>query len=167
VLRWRGMERTARQGGWPVHREHDACASICSTFTCWREAAWCATLRAGWSARSVTPLFETIEDLENSGACWRFPGAPHDHANTRLPATPVQEVMIVTATVTRCASCSHWYLRKAQIRLAAVAREAGVELRFFHAAAEPLAAGRADARIPGIACSGTCTGKYASPNRAK
>jgi phosphoenolpyruvate carboxylase len=27
---------------------------------------------------------------------------------------------------------SHWYLRKAQIRMAAAAREAGVELRFFH-----------------------------------
>jgi phosphoenolpyruvate carboxylase len=89
----------------------------------------------------VTPLFETIEDLENSGRVLAdFLAHPMTIRTLRrlqeregLPH-PLQEVMIGYSDSNKDGGilASHWHLRKAQIRLAGVAREAGVELRFFH-----------------------------------
>ncbi len=89
----------------------------------------------------VTPLFETIGDLENSGRVLAdFLAHPMTirtlrrlQERERLPH-PLQEVMIGYSDSNKDGGilASHWHLRKAQIRLAGVAREAGVELRFFH-----------------------------------
>jgi phosphoenolpyruvate carboxylase len=83
----------------------------------------------------VTPLFETIEDLENSGRVLAdFLAHPMTTRTLAHLRRPVQEVMIGYSDSNKDGGilASHWYLRKAQIRLAGVAREAGVELRFFH-----------------------------------
>jgi phosphoenolpyruvate carboxylase len=89
----------------------------------------------------VTPLFETIEDLENSGRVLAdFLAHPMTrrtlaHLQEREKRShPVQEVMIGYSDSNKDGGilASHWYLRKAQVRLAGVAREAGIELRFFH-----------------------------------
>ena len=83
----------------------------------------------------VTPLFETIEDLENSGRVLAdFLAHPMTMRTLACLPHPVQEVMIGYSDSNKDGGilASHWYLRKAQIRLAAVAREAGIELRFFH-----------------------------------
>ena len=90
---------------------------------------------------AVTPLFETIDDLESCPSIMteflahptvrrglqffqERGGAPH----------PVQEVMIGYSDSNKDGGilASQWHLRKAQIELAAVAKSAGVELRFFH-----------------------------------
>ena len=90
---------------------------------------------------AVTPLFETIEDLENSGAVLseflshpmteRTLGYLQQRENR---PRPLQEVMIGYSDSNKDGGilASHWYLRKAQIGLSAAARRAGVELRFFH-----------------------------------
>jgi len=83
----------------------------------------------------VTPLFETIEDLENSGRVLAdFLAHPMTMRTLAGLPHPVQEVMIGYSDSNKDGGilASHWYLRKAQMRLAGVAREAGVELRFFH-----------------------------------
>lgn len=89
----------------------------------------------------VTPLFETIEDLENSGRVLAdFLGHPMtgrtlDYLRKREGRSrPLQEVMIGYSDSNKDGGilASHWYLRKAQISIAAVAAEAGVEIRFFH-----------------------------------
>jgi phosphoenolpyruvate carboxylase len=83
----------------------------------------------------VTPLFETIEDLENSGGVLAdFLAHPMTKRTLACMPHPVQEVMIGYSDSNKDGGilASHWYLRKAQVRLAGVAREAGVELRFFH-----------------------------------
>jgi phosphoenolpyruvate carboxylase len=83
----------------------------------------------------VTPLFETIEDLENSGRVLAdFLAHPMTMRTLACLPHPVQEVMIGYSDSNKDGGilASHWYLRKAQVRLAAVARAAGVELRFFH-----------------------------------
>jgi len=89
----------------------------------------------------VTPLFETIEDLEASARVLSdFLAHPLTRRTLRYlaerdgRARPIQEVMIGYSDSNKDGGilASHWYLRKAQIGLAAVAREAGVDLRFFH-----------------------------------
>jgi phosphoenolpyruvate carboxylase len=90
---------------------------------------------------AVTPLFETIEDLDNSGRVLAdFLAHPvtlrtlrHRQAEEGR-ARPLQEVMIGYSDSNKDGGilASHWYLRKAQIQLTAAARGAGVEVRFFH-----------------------------------
>lgn len=89
----------------------------------------------------ITPLFETIEDLENSGRVLAdFLAHPmtlrtlrHLQDRHRRPR-PVQEVMLGYSDSNKDGGilASHWYIRKCQVRLAAAAREAGIDLRFFH-----------------------------------
>ena len=89
----------------------------------------------------VTPLFETVQDLENSGRVLAdFLAHPmtmrtllHLQQREKRPR-PLQEVMIGYSDSNKDGGilASHWYLRKAQARLAGVARAAGVDLRFFH-----------------------------------
>lgn len=90
---------------------------------------------------AVTPLFETVRDLENSGRVLEdFLAHPMTRRTLRhlqqreKRARPLQEVMIGYSDSNKDGGilASHWYLRKAQIQLAAVARRAGVDLRFFH-----------------------------------
>jgi phosphoenolpyruvate carboxylase len=90
---------------------------------------------------AVTPLFETIDDLEHSGSTLRAFLA-HPMALRTLQylqrrdgrPRPLQEVMIGYSDSNKDGGilASHWFLRKAQKEMAAAARDAGVDLRFFH-----------------------------------
>ncbi|MBV8842356.1 MAG: phosphoenolpyruvate carboxylase, partial [Bryobacterales bacterium] len=89
----------------------------------------------------VVPLFETIEDLENSGRVLaEFLAHPMtvrtlQHLRQRDGrARPLQEVMLGYSDSNKDGGilASQWYLRKAQIQLARVALHAGVGLRVFH-----------------------------------
>ncbi|MEO5924350.1 MAG: phosphoenolpyruvate carboxylase [Bryobacteraceae bacterium] len=90
---------------------------------------------------AVTPLFETIDDLE---ACPEILQKFLEHPTVKRSlnfiqerdeaARPVQEVMLGYSDSNKDGGilASQWHLRKAQIGLAAVAEKAGVELRLFH-----------------------------------
>jgi phosphoenolpyruvate carboxylase len=89
----------------------------------------------------VVPLFETIDDLENSGRVLaEFLAHPMTlrtlrHLQQREGrARPLQEVMIGYSDSNKDGGilASQWYLQKAQIELSSVARDAGVDLRIFH-----------------------------------
>src|SRR5579883_402239 len=108
----------AREAGLAVHTSHGLASEI-----------------------AVVPLFETIEDLENSSRVLsEFLAHPMTERTLRhlqqreLRARPLQEVMIGYSDSNKDGGilASHWYLRKAQIGLARAAREAGVDLRIFH-----------------------------------
>jgi phosphoenolpyruvate carboxylase len=107
-----------------------------------REAGLVRATPAGLVADiAVTPLFETIDDLERAGSVFSdFLAHPMTMRTLRHlqqrdgRACPLQEVMIGYSDSNKDGGilASHWFIRKAQIQLAAVARAAGVELRFFH-----------------------------------
>ena len=89
----------------------------------------------------VTPLFETIDDLKRCGDLLaEFLAHPVVRRTLGYlqardgRARPMQEVMIGYSDSNKDGGilASHWYLRQAQIRMAEVARAAGVDLRFFH-----------------------------------
>jgi phosphoenolpyruvate carboxylase len=89
----------------------------------------------------VTPLFETIDDLERSAKVLAdFLAHPMTRRSLRHIASheghtrPVQEVMVGYSDSNKDGGilASHWFLRKAQKQMAAVARDAGVDVRFFH-----------------------------------
>jgi len=89
----------------------------------------------------VVPLFETIDDLERSPAIL---AAFLDHPLTRASleeqrrrsgeATPVQQVMVGYSDSNKDGGliASLWALYRAQAALAAVGRERGMRVRFFH-----------------------------------
>jgi len=95
------------------------------------------------SALAVTPLFETIEDLELSDSVL---AAFLEHPLTRRSlalqwrsregqsAKPVQPVMVGYSDSSKDGGilASQWNLLSAQRRMVQVARAAGVRLRFFH-----------------------------------
>jgi phosphoenolpyruvate carboxylase len=90
---------------------------------------------------AVTPLFETIDDLErSSGILEAFLAHPMTGRTLRHlqqrdgGPRPVQEVMIGYSDSNKDGgiAASHWSLRKAQGAMRRIARAAGVELRFFH-----------------------------------
>jgi phosphoenolpyruvate carboxylase len=90
---------------------------------------------------AVTPLFETIDDLRRSS---QVLAAFLDHPITRRTLEhlrlrdgrerAVQDVMIGYSDSNKDGGilASHWYLRVAQRDMSALARERGVDLRFFH-----------------------------------
>ncbi len=89
----------------------------------------------------VTPLFETIDDLERAGRVLaEFLAHPMAMRSLRHlqrrdgRSCRFQEVMIGYSDSNKDGGilASHWFIRKAQIQLAEAARAAGVELRFFH-----------------------------------
>ncbi len=107
-----------------------------------REAGLVSSMAEGLvSEIAVTPLFETIDDLERAGSVLSdFLAHPmamrslrHLQRRDGRPC-PLQEVMIGYSDSNKDGGilASHWFIRKAQIQLAAAARAAGVELRFFH-----------------------------------
>jgi len=90
---------------------------------------------------AVTPLFETINDLEAGPKILEdFLAHPVTKRSLRYiqerddTPRPIQEVMLGYSDSNKDGGilASQWYLRKAQIQLAEVAEKAGVELRFFH-----------------------------------
>ena len=90
---------------------------------------------------AVTPLFETIDNLERSASVLAdFLAHPMNRRTLRHlqerdgRPRPLQEVMVGYSDSNKDGGilASHWHLSKAQSQMARVAREAGVELRFFH-----------------------------------
>lgn len=87
----------------------------------------------------VVPLFETLDDLERAPSILR---GFLDHAVTRSSlrlqghddAPASQQIMLGYSDSNKDAGilASQWALQKAQTALAAVGRECGVTLRFFH-----------------------------------
>ncbi len=89
--------------------------------------------QAGVSEIDVTPLFETVSDLEAAPDILRKLFAQpsyHDHVARR----GVQEVMIGYSDSNKDAGflAANWALYEAQERVAAVCKEAGIALRLFH-----------------------------------
>ena len=85
----------------------------------------------------VTPLFETPEDLEaGPGIMRRFLAHPVTKGSLRASGerTPVQQVMIGYSDSNKESGilASQWALHRAQAAITATAKEAGVEIRFFH-----------------------------------
>ncbi len=105
-----------------------------------REAGLTLTAPAGpVCPLPVAPLFETLEDLKHSPAIL---AAFLEHPMTRRSLEwmrrdgrpPTQQVMIGYSDSNKDAGAvaSLWGLYRAQTELAAIARERGVKLRFFH-----------------------------------
>lgn len=90
---------------------------------------------------AVTPLFETVEDLEESPRVLAEYLA-HPLVKRTLKflqerdgrPKPLQEVMVGYSDSNKDGGilASQWHLRRAQMALTRVAEEAGVEIRFFH-----------------------------------
>lgn len=90
---------------------------------------------------AVTPLFETIEDLQHSAAVL---GRFLDHPVTRRTLAylqqrdgrerPLQDVMIGYSDSNKDGGilASNWWLRRAQREIVHAARERGIDIRFFH-----------------------------------
>ena len=107
-----------------------------------REAGLVRNTREGLvSEIAVTPLFETIDDLERSPRVLAgFLAHPMTMRTLRHleqrdgRERPLQEVMVGYSDSNKDGGilASQWFLRKAQAEMSAVARQAGVELRFFH-----------------------------------
>lgn len=93
-----------------------------------------------YSVVPVVPLFETIDDLEAAPGILRgflqHPVTSRSlrHAAAETGRTPVVQVMLGYSDSCKDGGifASQWALQKAQTRLAQVARDCGVELRFFH-----------------------------------
>ena len=132
---WSEKHGSGGVGQFIVSMTHEA-SDLLNVYLLAREAGLVRNTARGLVCEiPVTPLFETIEDLENSGRVLAdFLAHPMTMRTLACLPHPVQEVMIGYSDSNKDGGilASHWYLRKAQIRLAAVAREAGVELRFFH-----------------------------------
>ena len=128
-------------GSFVVSMTHSA-SDLLGVYLLAREAGLVRSTAHGLACEiAVTPLFETIEDLESSrDTLAEFLAHPMTRRTLRYLAErdgrdrPLQEVMIGYSDSNKDGGilASHWYLRKAQIRLAEAAREAGVDLRFFH-----------------------------------
>jgi phosphoenolpyruvate carboxylase len=82
----------------------------------------------------VVPLFETLDDLEGAPAVMRALLADEVYARQLAARGGRQEVMIGYSDSGKDAGilASSWALHRAQEALAALCREAGVELRLFH-----------------------------------
>jgi phosphoenolpyruvate carboxylase len=141
IREWRQDHGRGAIGSYVVSMTHSA-SDLWNVYLLAREAGLLRNTLEGLAYDlAVTPLFETIEDLENSGRVLAdFLAHPvtrrtlrHLQDQEKRPR-PLQEVMIGYSDSNKDGGilASHWYLRKAQIELAAVARDAGVELRFFH-----------------------------------
>lgn len=141
IREWRETHGAGAIGSYVVSMTHTA-SDLLNVYLLAREAGLVRGTRDGLVYElAITPLFETIEDLENSGRVLaEYLAHPVTQRTLRFlqeregRARPLQEVMVGYSDSNKDGGilASHWYLRKAQIRLAAVARDAGVELRFFH-----------------------------------
>jgi len=141
IREWREGHGPGAIGSYVVSMTHTA-SDLLNVYLLAREAGLVRSTPDGLVYElAITPLFETIDDLENSGRMLaEFLAHPvsrrtlrHLQARDGRPR-PLQEVMIGYSDSNKDGGilASHWYLRKAQIQLAAVARDAGVDLRFFH-----------------------------------
>lgn len=93
------------------------------------------------SELAVAPLFETVEDLDESPRILaEYLAHPLVQRTLKFlqerdgRSRPIQEVMVGYSDSNKDGGilASQWHLRKAQLALTKVASEAGVEIRFFH-----------------------------------
>jgi phosphoenolpyruvate carboxylase len=141
VRDWTAQHGHAAIGSLIVSMTHGA-SDLLNVYLLAREAGLVRATPEGLvSEIAVTPLFETIDDLERAGGVLaEFLAHPMamrslGHLQRRDGRLcPLQEVMIGYSDSNKDGGilASHWFIRKAQIQLAAAARAAGVELRFFH-----------------------------------
>jgi len=141
VRGWRDQHGDRGIGSYIVSMTHGA-SDLLSVYLLAREAGLMRMTPDGPVFEiAVTPLFETIEDLENSSRVLSdFLAHPTTIRTLRYlqeqqgRPRPLQEVMIGYSDSNKDGGilASQWYLRKAQQCLVSVAREANVELRFFH-----------------------------------
>ncbi len=141
VREWSERHGYGGIGSFIVSMTHEA-SDLLHVFLLAREAGLVRGAPGGLVCEMpVTPLFETVEDLENSGRVLAdFLAHPMTMRTLRFlqerekRRRPVQEVMLGYSDSNKDGGilASHWYLRKAQERLAEAARAAGVDLRFFH-----------------------------------
>jgi phosphoenolpyruvate carboxylase len=128
-------------GSFIVSMTHEA-SDLLNVYLLAREAGMVTSTPQGMVCDlAVVPLFETIEDLENSPRILSdflsHPMTQRTLRHLRLRSgreTPLQEVTIGYSDSNKDGGilASQWYLRKAQIQLSRTARKFGVELRFFH-----------------------------------
>ena len=141
VREWTAQHGRRGIGSFVVSMTHGA-SDLLNVYLLAREAGLVRSTPQGLVCEiPVVPLFETIEDLENCGRVLDdFLAHPMTRRTLRFlqerdsRPRPLQEVMIGYSDSNKDGGilASHWYLRKAQIRLTEVARRAGVDLRFFH-----------------------------------
>ena len=141
VRDWTALHGHHGVGSLIVSMTHGA-SDLLNVYLLAREAGLVSSTPEGLvSEIPVTPLFETIDDLERAGSVLaEFLAHPmamrslrHLQRRDGRPC-PLQEVMIGYSDSNKDGGilASHWFIRKAQIQLAEAARAAGVELRFFH-----------------------------------
>jgi phosphoenolpyruvate carboxylase len=141
VREWMERHGPRAIGSFVVSMTHHA-SDLLAVYVLAREAGLVRGTAHGLACEmAVTPLFETIADLEGSARVLSdFLAHPMTRRSLCYLAErdgrprPLQEVMIGYSDSNKDGGilASHWYLRKAQIGLAAAARQAGVDLRFFH-----------------------------------
>ncbi len=102
-----------------------------------KEVGLVTTARGTQRAQSlldIVPLFETIDDLQRSPGVLRSMLTDPVYGGIVRSRDNRQEVMVGYSDSNKDGGylCSQWSLSEAQATLAAVARESGVKLRFFH-----------------------------------
>ncbi len=112
-------------------------ADLLTVYLLAREAGLVRPTPAGPACRlPVTPLFETVEDLQAAPAILReFLRCPlTKNSHVSLDGRPVQQVMLGYSDSAKAAGLlsGQWALHQAQETLHEVARAEGVGLRFFH-----------------------------------
>jgi phosphoenolpyruvate carboxylase len=85
-------------------------------------------------AIDLVPLFETIQDLENSAGILGDLWSNHEYRRHLQRRGGVQEVMVGYSDSNKDGGyfAANWYLYRAQKEMSRVADESGVKLRFFH-----------------------------------
>jgi phosphoenolpyruvate carboxylase len=141
VREWTALHGHHGIGCLIVSMTHGA-SDLLNVYLLAREAGLVSSTPEGLvSEIAVTPLFETIDDLERAGSVLsEFLAHPMAMRSLRHlqrrdgRRCPLQEVMIGYSDSNKDGGilASHWFIRKAQIQLAEAARAAGVDLRFFH-----------------------------------
>jgi phosphoenolpyruvate carboxylase len=102
-----------------------------------KEVGLASAAHAGHHAESqldIVPLFETIDDLQRCATVLRSMLANDVYADIVRSRGNRQEVMVGYSDSNKDGGylCSQWSLSSAQTALTVVARDAGVQLRFFH-----------------------------------
>ncbi len=90
--------------------------------------------KAGLEEIDLVPLFETIQDLQNSAKILGDLWGNHDYRRHLRRRGKVQEVMVGYSDSNKDGGylAANWFLYRAQKEMSRVADECGVKLRFFH-----------------------------------
>lgn len=122
-----------------IQREHGAAAANHFILSMTRSAEdICRALELARRARlkhiDLVPLFETIDDLEQSPRIMRALWSDGDYRTHLKSRDEVQEIMLGYSDSNKDGGylAANWFLYRAQKQLAQLADECGVKLRFFH-----------------------------------